>query len=122
MWQHTERFLSRSLMGGLYLVALALPLAGASGQTMTLPGKFDVGAGGGASYSIPIVVPPGTAGMTPGLALVYSSQGDNGLVGLGWSLSGLPSIGRCSTTLAQEGTRGSLTLAATDRFCLDGQK
>ena len=70
----------------------------ASAQSMSLPGKFGVGATGAANYSIPIVAPPGTAGMVPSLALTYSSQAGNGLLGMGWSLEGLPSIGRCPRT------------------------
>src|SRR6202451_360058 len=65
---------------------------------MSLPGKFATTSTGGASYQIPIVVPPGTAGMVPSLSLEYSSQTGGsangwlgaGLVGVGWTLSGLP--------------------------------
>jgi hypothetical protein len=41
-------------------------------QQMAIPGKFDVGSSGAATYSIPITVPPGTAGITPALALGFS--------------------------------------------------
>jgi hypothetical protein len=50
------------------------------------------------------------------------SQGRNGLLGLGWHLEGLPSIGRCPRTIAQDGVRGSINYDANDRFCLDGQR
>ena len=83
---------------------------------MALPGKFGISAAGSATYSIPIVVPPGTAGMLPSLALAYSSQGGNGLLGMGWTLDGLPSIGHCPKTLAQESVRGSVNYDANDRF------
>jgi hypothetical protein len=91
-------------------------------QPMVLPGKFDVGGTGAAAYSIPISVPPGTAGMTPALTLSYSSQGGNGIVGVGWSLSGLASINRCGQTFAQDGVRGSVNFDSNDRFCMDGQR
>jgi len=45
---------------------------------------------GSATYSYSINVPPGTNGLTPNLALSYSSQraaGRAGLVGLGWDLN-----------------------------------
>jgi hypothetical protein len=66
-----------------------------SAQMMTLPGKFDVAASGAATYTILLSVPSGTAGMTPSLEIEYNSQAGNGLLGVGWSLSGLLSIGRC---------------------------
>jgi len=67
-------------------------------------------------------VPPGTAGMAPTLSLDYSSQAGNGLVGLGWSLAGLPAITRCPRTLRQDGIHGTVNNDTDDRFCLDGQR
>ena len=49
---------------------------------------------GTSTYSIPIVTPPGTNGMGPNLSLQYSSGGDNGWIGDGWSLQGLGYIER----------------------------
>jgi hypothetical protein len=103
-------------------LAVLLWAAPAMAQGMALPGKFGVGATGAATYAIPIAVPPGTAGMLPSLSLTYNSQGGNGLVGMGWMLDGLPSIGRCPRTLAQDNARGTVKYDASDRFCLDGQR
>src|SRR5579883_2069856 len=106
------------------LVGLASAIApeAASAQLMTLPGKFDVAASGAATYTIAISTPPGTAGMVPSLSLEYNSQSGNGLLGVGWSLAGIVSLGRCPQTIAQDGVHGAVTFTATDRFCLDGQR
>lgn len=91
-------------------------------QGMAVSGKFAMQPTGAATYSIPIIVPPGTSGMTPSLSLSYNSQGRNGLVGVGWSLEGLPSISRCPRTLVQDGARGGVNYDTNDRFCIDGQR
>lgn len=88
----------------------------------TLPGALGVSDSGAATYGIPIVVPPGTAGMQPNFSLNYNSQGQNGIVGLGWTLSGLSSIGRCGKTIAQDGVNERINFTTTDRLCLDGQR
>src|SRR5262249_18484503 len=88
---------------------------------MAMHGDFRVSSNGAAIYTIPLAVPPGTAGMAPALSLNYSSQSGNGVVGMGWSLGGLPSISRCPHTLAQEGVHGSLNNDGSDRFCIGGQ-
>ncbi|MGJ5135614.1 FG-GAP-like repeat-containing protein [Bradyrhizobium oligotrophicum] len=89
---------------------------------MSLPGGFSVGQAGAATYSIPIAIPPGTGGVAPSLSLDYNSLGANGLIGVGWSLGGLPSIGRCARTIAQDGVGGGVNYDSNDRFCLDGQR
>ncbi|MBJ7311490.1 Ig-like domain-containing protein [Rugamonas sp. CCM 8940] len=88
----------------------------------TLPGSLNVGSNGKASYDIALVVPPGTAGVQPSLSLNYSGASPNGLLGLGWSLSGLSSIQRCGKTIAQDGVNGRISFDHADRLCLDGQR
>jgi hypothetical protein len=105
----------------LLLVAVLHPALAATVAGST-PGTFKVSETGAATYTIPITVPPGAAGMTPNLALVYNSQGGNGVLGMGWSLSGLSAITRCPATYAQDGFKGGINYDANDRFCLDGQR
>ncbi|MEJ0053624.1 MAG: SpvB/TcaC N-terminal domain-containing protein [bacterium] len=101
----------------------ALPQAAiASSVLMSVPGESDVNSAGAFTYSLPIAVPPGTARIVPRLSLDYSSQSGNGLQGLGWSLSGLPAIGRCARTVAQDGVHGSVNYDGSDKFCLEGQR
>jgi len=78
--------------------------------------------GGAAQYHIPIVVPPGRADMQPDLALVYNSRSGNGVMGMGWTISGLSSIHRCPQTPEQDGQTLGVSYSNTDRLCLDGQR
>jgi len=85
-------------------------------------GSLDVTTRGSASYTIPVVVPPGTRGMQPNLALVYDSQAGNGFIGHGWSLRGLSVIQRCGATILLDTFRGGVNYDGNDRFCLDGER
>ena len=64
----------------------------------TLPGTSSVDDDGSAHYTIPLSVPSGRAGMQPDLALEYSSRGGNGLLGVGWSLTGFSQMCAAPTT------------------------
>ena len=102
-------------------VTIAPPHLG-NADAGSLPGSLDVGNSGNAVYSMPLAVPPGTAGMQPNLSLNYSSDAPNGMVGLGWSLGGLSTIHRCAKTIAQDGMAGRINFDGGDRLCLDGQR
>ncbi|MCP5346323.1 MAG: FG-GAP-like repeat-containing protein [Gammaproteobacteria bacterium] len=104
------------------LVYLCLSSNTLVAQLLKVPGQFTVGTSGAATYSIPIQVPPGTAGMQPSISLNYSSQGGNDIMGLGWSIGGLPSIQRCAPTKAQDDYDGGIHFAGGDRFCMSGQR
>jgi Salmonella virulence plasmid 65kDa B protein len=83
-----------------------------------LPGGWEVPATGEFTYSIPLDVPAGRANMQPSLSLEYASGLSNGLMGVGWSLSGLSKITKCTTTIASDGVVGDWG----DRLCLDGNR
>jgi len=111
----------------LTVVSVSLFLFTLSAQAATpfngvTKGSFAVSPSGAATYTIPIEVPPGIAGLQPELALSYNSQGGNGLLGMGWSLSGLSAITRCPKTLDQDGVKVGVKLDSTDRYCFNGQR
>ncbi|QSQ21250.1 VCBS repeat-containing protein [Pyxidicoccus parkwayensis] len=85
-----------------------------------LPASFEVSSSGDAEYSIPLVVPPGRAGMQPNLAVSFNSSRGLGLFGKGFELVGLGSVERCGSTLAQDGVVRGVAFDTSDHFCLDG--
>jgi len=114
------------MLTGLSLSALSIssvvhaePLA--TDAVGYIAGELDV-SGGAASYSIPLAVPPGVAGMEPLLSINYSSQSGNGLLGLGWNLSGISLVHRCGSTLAQDGKNRAVKLDSQDNYCIDGKR
>src|SRR5271154_3908637 len=109
-------------IGGLVALALGLVAGAAEAGLMATDGNFAVSASGEATYTLPITVPPGTAGIVPQLSLSYSSHRGDGILGPGWSLAGFSSITRCPQTIAQNGAITGVNFTATDRFCLDGQQ
>lgn len=97
-----------------------------SDQVGATAAQFRVDEGGNATYSIPIQVPPGTAGVAPKLALSYNSRLPNGVMGPGWTIEGSSQISRCRQTRESgdfgqaDGNPPPVNFTATDRFCLDG--
>ncbi|MCG8324019.1 MAG: hypothetical protein MI673_00760, partial [Thiotrichales bacterium] len=104
----------------------ALGLLGSFANAATLPGippgEAGVDPSGAATYRIPIEIPPGTGGLGPELALVYSSRGGEGLLGRGWSLAGLSSITRCGQIIASDGMRMGVKFTSGDRFCAGARR
>ncbi|MCP3926675.1 MAG: hypothetical protein GY714_29290 [Desulfobacterales bacterium] len=85
------------------------------------PGEFKVSSGA-ATYNIPIVVPPGIAGMQPNLSINYNSNSGNSLLGMGFNLSGVTAITRCGQTFAQDNKKTGVNYTSTDRFMIGGSR
>lgn len=85
-------------------------------------GSANVSDSGEGSYSIPILAPPGTRGMTPNLAFVSSHNSSSTLLGAGWSIAGLSAISRCPMLYAADGQVRDVRNDYSDRFCLNGKK
>lgn len=57
-----------------------------------IQGQANVSPNGSFTYSMPIMLPPGSAGMEPQISLNYNHFGRNGHIGYGWSMSGVSAI------------------------------
>ncbi len=92
-----------------------------SSEAGSTAGSLSVSLTGAANYAIPIMVPPGIKDVVPSIGITYSSQGNNGLVGWGWNLTGLSTISRLPTTKYHDNKHGNIDFN-DDRFSLDGQR
>ncbi|MEQ1750697.1 MAG: SpvB/TcaC N-terminal domain-containing protein, partial [Prosthecobacter sp.] len=88
----------------------------------TTPGEFKVGQDGSASYSIHLQGPKGVGNVEPGISLEYSSNGGDGVAGLGWSLGGISAINRGPATKEVDGFNDPVDFDGNDRFYLDGDR
>ncbi|HEY3818633.1 MAG TPA: RHS repeat-associated core domain-containing protein [Polyangiaceae bacterium] len=92
------------------------------GNNTRLPGTGSVGPDGQYHYELPLDLPAGRMGLAPTLSLTYSSGAANGMLGLGWSLGGLSSIGPCPQIQAIDGKSYPVNMDGRDPLCLDGQR
>lgn len=121
--QPSNKYLCFRLVGLFaFFVSTQPNLALATAPVGATSGAFNVSPSGAATYSIPIVVPPGVNGMVPKLTLNYKSQSGNGLLGMGWSMGGLSVVHHCGATFAIDGFKGGVNYDANDRFCLNGER
>jgi RHS repeat-associated protein len=87
-----------------------------------LRGQSHISVNGEFTYEIQIPVPAGRAGLQPNLSLQYRSRGGDGMLGIGWKLTGFSQITRCPSTIATEGHTDGVGYGPDERFCLDGAK
>lgn len=64
-------------------LAISPPLASKTIVPGTIPVSFGVTDTGDAALSMPLVVPPGRVGIEPSLAITYSSNGGDSVLGGG---------------------------------------
>ncbi|MFV8343754.1 FG-GAP-like repeat-containing protein [Flavobacterium sp. XS2P39] len=95
---------------------------GSSTEVGITEGQLSVSLTGGASYDLPLVVPPGINGVVPQVGLTYNSQGGNGLAGYGWNVSGVSIITRIPATKFHDGKIDAVDFNSIDRFSFDGQR
>ncbi|MDQ2643215.1 MAG: hypothetical protein M3020_05345, partial [Myxococcota bacterium] len=108
--------------GGARVVAPLEPQA--TDGVGAVDGRFAVSESGAATYTIPILVPPGRAGVEPSLRLVYDGSRTNGDLGMGWRIDGLSSIAMCPRTVALDGFVEPFDYAngLNNALCLDGKR
>ena len=113
----------RNIFRTLLLSLLLLPVTALAQYSVgNLKGEFGVSPLGGATYTVPIETPPGPGGSAPQIVLSYNSQGGNGPVGVGFSLSGTSVITRSGRDIHHDGYSQGLKFDSSDAICLDGTR
>ncbi|MFQ6162314.1 FG-GAP-like repeat-containing protein [Sinorhizobium meliloti] len=97
-------------------------LAAADDEAGSDKGRFSVTSSGSAIYTIKVQIPPGVQGYQPALSFGYNSTSQNGLLGIGWNLSGFSKISRVRKIIAIDGIDGDITYTSEDRFALNGKR
>src|SRR5258705_11606775 len=111
----------------IWIVSFAVLFAPSAPVAQTLlagatDGKASVSDMGAAGYEVKVSLPPGVGDMIPDLALRYSSQNGNGMLGVGWSLEGIPAIRRCPKIFAIDGAIDVVKLTRNDAICLGDER
>ncbi len=88
----------------------------------SLPGSVNVSSSGAATYTIPIDIAPGKAGMEPSISVGYNSNAKDGDLGWKWNLNAGSAISRGPTTYLQEGYVDGGNFTNQDKFYLDGNR
>ncbi len=87
-----------------------------------IDGSFAVSTSGKPVYRIPLNLLPSVQDIAPDLALEYTGNSGNSILGIGWHVDGLSKIKRCGTTLDQDGYINGVNFNSSDKFCLNGQR
>lgn len=101
---------------------ILIPHLAPSAYVGDLSGNFSVGDFGNPEYDIPIEVPPGINSVQPNISLTYSAIKSDGILGVGWNLTGLSVITRVGKIIPQDSIKGGVFLNSNDRFAINGQR
>ncbi len=88
----------------------------------SIPITSGISPSGSATFHVPIDIYPGSNNIQPQLALVYNSLSGNGELGMGWSVSGIPTITRAGKSIHYDNEAEGITLNKDDAFYLDGMR
>lgn len=126
-----HRYFCRSTLSAIFFLGifLLLPVASVWAQVdVSKPvggttAYLDQTATGGAAYTVPIQLPPGTNNAEPQLSLSYNSHAGNGIAGVGWNLAGLPAITRAGKNNYYNGIANPVSYTnSSDAFVMDGMR
>ncbi len=75
---------------------------------------------GAMTINIPIEMPKNSKGSSPQVGLSYNSNASNGILGIGWSISGLSQISRTNKSIYYDGKTEGIKYNTDASFTFDG--
>jgi len=77
---------------------------------------------GSLNYAVDFEVPNGAGGLQPSLGVNYSSSFIDGVLGMGFNISGFSSIDRVNKTMYHDGSSTAIAGTLNDGYALDGKR
>ena len=84
-------------------------------------GKLDISAGGQATYTMPVAMPPSIQDVGPIINLIYASGQMGGIAGQGWSINSISAITRMATRLDIDGFIDGVDFDDNDKLAQIGR-
>ncbi len=85
-------------------------------------GSMSVSDQGGMQYQIPILLPPGTAGVKPNISISYNSNAGDGIMGNGFTCDAMSFISRTGNTFDIDGWNLGVQLNDYDKLSINGER
>lgn len=116
---------STAAAGDMAALRVASPIANSyEPDRSKIPGEIPLQSAlsptGAMTYSVPLQMVAGRNGVQPNLSLAYSSQSGNGVMGMGWNVSGLSAIRVTNFTIYYDGKTDAFKSDKNDPFTIDG--
>jgi RHS repeat-associated protein len=103
---------------------LSPPLTSKTVDAASIPTSFASTSNGDSALSMNLATLRGRGGMGPNLTVSYSSSGDEGFLGVGFSISAGSAITRCPRSFPVDGQQQAVQYDESDyvSLCLDGKR
>lgn len=86
------------------------------------PGQPGVNGNGASTFTMPVDLPNGLNGLKPSLSVAYNSMSPNGLLGYGFSISGIQAITRGEKNILYDKTTKGVKYNGQDAFYYNGHR
>lgn len=115
-------FISKLYLAAMLFFCLPFQIKAQTVIADEIPTTYEVSSTGAFSYQLPVRIPPGIQNLIPSLSITYSTQGGSGMLGVGWSITGLSAISRTVPSIYHNQSITPVDFNNDDVYTLDGQR